>query len=166
MQIAAAGLDLRHARADDRHLRRVSYLINGAIACGRYASAAKMNFEAPLTSLVWITSILSVVVDLRRLLPPHPQPRRRHPCGGSSPRSSPAARWPAPSSPSSSRSSPPPSRATCAKSSPPPREGGASLNILSGLVAGNFSAYWMGITIAAADGHRRLDQQHVRAGRA
>ncbi len=27
------------------------------------------------------------------------------------------------------------------------REGGASLNILSGLVAGNFSAYWMGIAI-------------------
>jgi len=29
------------------------------------------------------------------------------------------------------------------------KEGGASLNILSGLIAGNFSAYWMGITIAA-----------------
>ena len=27
------------------------------------------------------------------------------------------------------------------------REGGASLNILSGFVAGNFSAYWLGITI-------------------
>ena len=29
------------------------------------------------------------------------------------------------------------------------REGGASLNILSGLVAGNFSAYWLGLTILA-----------------
>src|SRR5205085_8275303 len=29
------------------------------------------------------------------------------------------------------------------------REGGPSLNILSGLVAGNFSAYWLGITIMA-----------------
>ena len=27
------------------------------------------------------------------------------------------------------------------------REGGASLNILSGLVAGNFSAYWLGLSI-------------------
>src|SRR5204863_3048695 len=27
------------------------------------------------------------------------------------------------------------------------REGGASLNILSGLVAGNFSAFWMGMTM-------------------
>ena len=29
------------------------------------------------------------------------------------------------------------------------REGGASLNILSGLVAGNFSAYWLGMIIVA-----------------
>ena len=32
------------------------------------------------------------------------------------------------------------------------REGGASLNILSGLVAGNFSAYWMGIVIVVLMG--------------
>jgi K(+)-stimulated pyrophosphate-energized sodium pump len=29
------------------------------------------------------------------------------------------------------------------------REGGASLNVLSGLVAGNFSGYWLGLTIVA-----------------
>ena len=40
----------------------VSYLVNEAIARGRYAHAAKMNFEAPLTSLVWITSGVSVVM--------------------------------------------------------------------------------------------------------
>src|SRR6059036_523042 len=39
-----------------------SYLLNEAIAKGRYGSAAKMNFEAPLTSLVWLTSIVSVVL--------------------------------------------------------------------------------------------------------
>ncbi len=39
-----------------------SYFINDAIAKARYGNADKMNFEAPLTSLVWITSILSVVV--------------------------------------------------------------------------------------------------------
>ena len=55
-----------------------SYLINEAVARGRYASATRMNFEAPLTSLVWLTSIVSVVTDLRRLLRPHPRPRRRH----------------------------------------------------------------------------------------
>src|SRR6059036_281041 len=40
----------------------ISYLLNEAIAKGRYGSAAKMNFEAPLTSLVWLTSIVSVVL--------------------------------------------------------------------------------------------------------
>src|SRR5436305_8870697 len=40
----------------------VSYLINGAIAKARYATVDKMNFEAPLTFLVWLTSILSVVL--------------------------------------------------------------------------------------------------------
>jgi K(+)-stimulated pyrophosphate-energized sodium pump len=39
-----------------------SYLINEAIAKARYGSRAKMNFEAPLTSLVWLTSIVSVVL--------------------------------------------------------------------------------------------------------
>src|SRR5438309_11083301 len=37
----------------------VSYLINDAIATGKYGTAAKMNFETPLTSLVWLTSIVS-----------------------------------------------------------------------------------------------------------
>src|SRR5690349_6503788 len=40
----------------------LSYFINEAIAKGRYSSADKMNFEAPLTSLVWLTSIVSVVL--------------------------------------------------------------------------------------------------------
>jgi K(+)-stimulated pyrophosphate-energized sodium pump len=39
-----------------------SYLINGAIAKARFENVDKMNFEAPLTSLVWLTSILSVVL--------------------------------------------------------------------------------------------------------
>src|ERR1700693_2139183 len=38
----------------------VSYFLNGAIAKGRYGSANEMNFEAPLTSLVWMTSIVSI----------------------------------------------------------------------------------------------------------
>src|SRR5215217_2552038 len=40
----------------------LSYFINEAVAKSRYANADKMNFEAPLTSLVWITSIISVVM--------------------------------------------------------------------------------------------------------
>ncbi len=38
-----------------------SYFVNEAMAKARYANADKMNFEAPLTSLVWLTSVVSVV---------------------------------------------------------------------------------------------------------
>src|SRR4029077_3597700 len=37
-----------------------AYFINGAIAKAKYGSANEMNYEAPLTSLVWITSIVSI----------------------------------------------------------------------------------------------------------
>src|SRR5208337_4098847 len=40
----------------------LSYFINGAIAKARYGSAAEMNFEAPLTSLVWLTSVISIAI--------------------------------------------------------------------------------------------------------
>src|SRR5918999_760975 len=40
----------------------LSYFINDAIAKARYRNASSMNFEAPLTSLVWITSVVSVVI--------------------------------------------------------------------------------------------------------
>ena len=40
----------------------VSYFLNGAIAKAKYGNANEMNFEAPLTSLVWITSIVSIAL--------------------------------------------------------------------------------------------------------
>jgi len=40
----------------------ISYLINETIAKGKYGNAAKMDFEHPLTFLVWLTSIISVVM--------------------------------------------------------------------------------------------------------
>ena len=40
----------------------VSYFLNGAIAKAKYGSANEMNFEAPLTSLVWLTSIVSIAL--------------------------------------------------------------------------------------------------------
>src|SRR6201987_3251268 len=39
-----------------------AYFINGAIAHTKYANSDEMNFEAPLTSLVWITSIVSIIL--------------------------------------------------------------------------------------------------------
>src|SRR5205814_6467717 len=38
----------------------LSYLINEAVAKTRYANADEMNYETPLTSLVWLTSLVSV----------------------------------------------------------------------------------------------------------
>src|SRR5207247_9419099 len=38
----------------------LSYFVNAAIAKARFANADEMNYEAPLTSLVWITSIVSI----------------------------------------------------------------------------------------------------------
>src|SRR5207249_4523734 len=40
----------------------LSYFLNESFAKSRYLDVDKMNFEAPLTSLVWLTSIVSVVI--------------------------------------------------------------------------------------------------------
>src|SRR5258706_633930 len=40
----------------------LSYFINEAVAKARYGGVDKMNFEAPLTSLVWLTSVVSVAI--------------------------------------------------------------------------------------------------------
>src|SRR5258705_2117145 len=40
----------------------VSYWINAAIAKARFADSANFNFETPLTTLVWITSVVSIGV--------------------------------------------------------------------------------------------------------
>jgi K(+)-stimulated pyrophosphate-energized sodium pump len=60
----------------------LSYFVNEAVAKGRYASVDKMNFEAPLTSLVWLTSIVSVSspTSCRTCLIPDSATGR---CGGS-----------------------------------------------------------------------------------
>ena len=78
----------------------LSYFINDAIAKARYKNADTMNFEAPLTSLVWITSIVSVVITfvVSYLTIPTSAATRRS--GGNSRSSSPAARSRARSFPS------------------------------------------------------------------
>ncbi len=55
----------------------LSYFINGAIAKAKYGSANEMNFEAPLTSLVWLTSIISIGITYLISYFVIPQPRRR-----------------------------------------------------------------------------------------
>jgi len=124
----------------------ISYLINGAIAKGRYANADKMNFEAPLTFLVWLTSIVSVVLTylVSYLLIPDLGDGTLWwklstviTCGTLAGAIIPELVKVFTSMESRH------TREVVTSS----REGGASLNILSGLVAGNFSAYWLGMTI-------------------
>ena len=121
-----------------------SYLINEAIARGRYARRRQdeLRGAADLAGLADVDRVGGD--DLRCLLRAHPQPGRRHACGGSSPPSSPAARWRAPIIPELVKVFTSTDSAHVREVVTASREGGASLNILSGLVAGNFSAYWLG----------------------
>jgi K(+)-stimulated pyrophosphate-energized sodium pump len=124
-----------------------SYLVNNAIAAGKYAGAQKMDFEAPLTVLVWLTSIVSVVLTyvLSYLLIPSLggntdlwwQLSTVITCGTLA-----GAIIPEFVKVFTSTNS-----AHVREVVTSSREGGPSLNILSGLVAGNFSAYWLGLTI-------------------
>ena len=123
-----------------------SYLINAAIAKAKYAEADKMNFEAPLTFLVWLTSILSVVLTfiVSKMMIPNLGDGSLWwklsaviTCGTLA-----GAIIPELVKVFTSTESRHVKEVVTSS-----REGGPSLNILSGLVAGNFSAYWLGITI-------------------
>jgi len=127
----------------------LSYFINGAIAKGKYGSANEMNFESPLTSLVWITSVVSI--GLTYLISYFIIPT----LGGDT------SQW--------WKLSTIISCGTLAGALIPElvkaftsvesrhvkevvvsaQEGGASLGILSGFVAGNFSAYYLGLSMMA-----------------
>jgi len=125
----------------------ISYFINSAVASNRYANVAKMNFETPLTSLVWLTSLVSIAFTFlvsSQIIPT---------LGGDT-----TLWW---------KLSLVITCGTLAGAVIPElvkvftsmhsahvkeivtssREGGASLNILSGLVAGNFSGYWLGLAM-------------------
>jgi len=124
-----------------------AYYINAAFAKARYAHAERMNFEMPLTTLVWITSFASI--GLTYLVSAFILPD----LGGD-----PTMWW---------KLSTIVSCGTLAGALIPElvkvftstesrhvkevmasaREGGASLDILSGFVAGNFSAYYLGLTM-------------------
>ncbi|MDB4965190.1 MAG: Pyrophosphate-energized proton pump, partial [Myxococcales bacterium] len=129
----------------------VSYLVNEAMATAKYKHADTMNFEKPLTMLVWLTSIVSVAMtfavsyflikdlgngslwwQLSGIIS----------CGTLA-----GAIIPELVKIFTSTESAHVREVVTAS-----REGGASLNVLAGLTAGNFSAYWMGITIVALMG--------------
>jgi K(+)-stimulated pyrophosphate-energized sodium pump len=127
----------------------MAYFLNAAIAKARFANANQMNFETPLTSLVWITSLVSIGLTyvISALIIPE--------LGGD------ASQW--------WKLATIISCGTLAGAVIPElvkvftstesrhvrevvssaQEGGASLGILSGFVAGNFSAYYLGLSMVA-----------------
>ena len=123
-----------------------SYLINEAIAKARYGTADRMNFETPLTSLVWLTSIVSVGLTYLSsyLLIPELGDGTLWwklstiiTCGTLA-----GAIIPELVKIFTSVHSAHTKEVVTSS-----RQGGASLNILSGFVAGNFSAFWLGMAI-------------------
>jgi K(+)-stimulated pyrophosphate-energized sodium pump len=130
----------------------VSYFVNSAIAKARYANAGDMNFEAPLTMLVWLTSIVSIALTYVVSFVMIPSLNGDATlwwklatiisCGT-------LAGAVIPELVKVFTSTESRHVQEVVKSS---REGGASLNILSGFVAGNFSAYWLGISIVGLMG--------------
>jgi K(+)-stimulated pyrophosphate-energized sodium pump len=126
-----------------------AYFLNSAIARSRFADADVMNFEAPLTSLVWITSIVSIVLTyiVSSIIVPA--------IGGDT------TQW--------WKLATIISCGTLAGALIPElvkvftstesrhvrevvasaEEGGASLGILAGFVAGNFSGYYLGLSMVS-----------------
>ena len=128
-----------------------AYFLNGAIAHAKYANSDEMDFETPLTSLVWITSIISIILTyvvtyymihdlgdgtiwwkLASIIS----------CGTLAGAIIPEFVKVFTSTKSAHVKE-------VVKSA---QEGGASLGILSGFVAGNFSGYWLGLCMVALMG--------------
>jgi len=124
-----------------------SYFINNLWAKSRYGHAAKFNFEAPLTSLVWLTSLVSIA--LTYLVSSQVIPNLGGDttlwwklssvitCGTLA-----GAIIPELVKVFTSMNSRHVREVVTAS-----QEGGASLNILAGFVAGNFSSYWLGLAM-------------------
>lgn len=124
-----------------------SYWLNQQISKNKYQDASKFNFEAPLTSLVWITSVVSIIITfiVSYLLLNHLQYTGLWwklatiiSFGTLA-----AAIIPELTKAFTSSKSRHVNEVVTAS-----REGGASLTILSGMVAGNFSAFWKGMVMA------------------
>jgi K(+)-stimulated pyrophosphate-energized sodium pump len=128
-----------------------SYFINALIANARFRNSDNFNFETPLSTLVWITSLVSVgctYLVSYLILPEVGNGTLWYKlatiisCGTLA-----GALIPEVVKAFTSTESGHVREIVTAS-----KEGGASLNVLAGLTAGNFSGYWMGITIVALMG--------------
>ena len=128
----------------------ISYFINATITRARYRDAAEMDFETPLTSLVWLTSVLCIACTFgtsAALIGDLPDGMWWKlslivSCGTLAGALIPELVKVFTST--NARHT----REVVVSSN----QGGASLNILSGLVAGNFSGYWIGLAITGLMG--------------
>ena len=127
-----------------------SYFLNDAASKSLYTGKKEFDFEQPLTNLVWITSCVSIIVTfIASYLLLNDLPA----VGGS------ISAWLALSIiiscgtiagaliPEFTKVFTSTNSRHCEEVVNASRQGGASLNVLSGLVAGNFSAFWEGLTI-------------------
>ena len=124
-----------------------AYFINAALAKARYANVDKMNFESPLTSLVWLTSFISIAMTFAIsavIIPSLGDDTTQWwklasiiSCGTLAGAVIPELV----KAFTSTESRHVREVVTSAE------EGGASLGILSGFVAGNFSAYYLGLAM-------------------
>jgi K(+)-stimulated pyrophosphate-energized sodium pump len=125
----------------------LSYFLNGAIAKARFGSAQEMNFETPLTTLVWLTSLVSIALTFLvsyYIIPELGGDETQWwklaviiSCGTLAGAVIPELV----KSFTSTESRHVKEVVTSAE------EGGASLGILSGFVAGNFSGYYLGLSM-------------------
>ncbi|MFZ1320929.1 MAG: sodium-translocating pyrophosphatase [Ignavibacteria bacterium] len=121
----------------------VSFYINGIVSKAKYSNKDELDFEAPLTALVWITSIISIIVTFLAsyyLIGDLPDNLWMTLSFIISFGTLGAALIPEFTKIFTSPKSKHVNEIVTAS-----REGGASLTILSGLVAGNFSAFWKGM---------------------
>jgi K(+)-stimulated pyrophosphate-energized sodium pump len=126
-----------------------TYLVNEAIAKAKFGNLSEMDFEKPLGQLVWLTSIVSIICTYIASYLLIPELAGDHTlwwklasiisCGTLA-----GAVIPEVTTFFTSTNSKHVREIVTAS-----REGGASLNVLSGLTAGNFSGFWIGgVTIA------------------
>ncbi len=120
----------------------IAFYINNALAAAKYSHADDLDFEQPLTSLVWISSILSIIMTF--IVSYFTLGNLPHDLWLTFSIIMSAGTFGAAIIPEFTKIFTSPKSRHVKEIVTASREGGASLNILSGLVAGNFSAFWMG----------------------
>lgn len=127
----------------------VSFYINRAFSSARFGNKDDFDFEQPLTSLVWITSLLSIAVTFAvsyyMLGPNSAAPVQLQSLWAVLATIISVGTLGAALIPEFTKIFTSPNSLHVAEVVKASREGGSSLNILSGMVAGNFSSFWIGM---------------------